>query len=256
VPPLPPNFVIIGAQKAGTRWLRVNLDCHPEVFADVPELAYFSSNRYSQGIDWYRSRFEGWDGQPIVGEATPAYMMATLRPERTAQRIDEQLPGARLFAVLRDPCERAYSGFLHHAKRGRVAVDADLLEYVRTTPPENDPLHIIAGGWYARSLTPYFERFGSRLCVLLNDDIKNDPALVYARALEHLGLQTGYLPPELDKVRFSNDVRKESRYAGADGRRRSMNEHERAALYPYFADDINRLEQMLGRDLSGWRPSG
>ena len=71
-----PTFLIIGAQKSATRWLRLNLGLHPDVFAASAELEFFNNGvRFrDEGTDWYRGKFSGWNGEAIVGEATPGYM--------------------------------------------------------------------------------------------------------------------------------------------------------------------------------------
>lgn len=258
-PPLP-TFLIIGAQKSATRWLRTNLGAHPQVFTADTESHFFSRNRFfHRGLDWYRTHFEGWDGEPIVGEATPGYMMWLDDPAKMAGRIDEYLPDVRLLALLRNPVDRAYSAFIHHMRRGRIPADADLLGWVRSVALEDDKQGfkqgLIAGGWYAASLTPYFERFGERLQVFLHDDVIDHPKRVYRCALEHIGASPDFVPPELERVVFSNSPPKPSAYHEGKGGRRKLTSEERAELYEYFRHDIDQLEELLGRDLSIWRPS-
>ena len=67
-PPLP-TFLIIGAQKSATRWLRFNLGLHPDVYVAPSEIEFFNNrNRYNDlGVSWYRAQFEGSAGEPIVG---------------------------------------------------------------------------------------------------------------------------------------------------------------------------------------------
>ena len=104
MPELPlPNFLVIGAQKSATRWLRLNLGRHPEVFTADHEIGFFNDiGRYDgAGPQWYREQFSGWAGEPHVGEATPGYMFWRHHPDRLAARIDETLPGVRLIAILR-----------------------------------------------------------------------------------------------------------------------------------------------------------
>ena len=50
-PPLP-TFLIIGAQKSATRWLRLNLGLHPDVFTARGELEFFNNgDRYrAEGV--------------------------------------------------------------------------------------------------------------------------------------------------------------------------------------------------------------
>jgi hypothetical protein len=84
-----PAFIIIGAQKSGTRWLRINLGKHPEVYAAPTETQFFHSPARVEmlGLDWYRAQFSGWAGESILGEATPGYMMWRHRPRRVAEPL-------------------------------------------------------------------------------------------------------------------------------------------------------------------------
>jgi hypothetical protein len=250
--PLPlPTFLVIGAQKSATRWLRYNLGLHPDIFTASTEIAYFNNReRFEEfGLDWYREQFAGWSGEPIVGEATPGYMMWRHHPEVVAERIDASLPGVRLVATLRNPVDRAQSALVHHTHGGAIEPGADLLEIAGRMPPEKDPLGIVAGGWYAASLAPYHERFGSRLLVVLHDEVVTDPRNVYQRALQHVGGAAGFEPPELAEVRFSRQTP-----ASAAPPKRSVTGDQYREMYAYFSDDVDRLETMFGLDLSSWRP--
>jgi hypothetical protein len=247
-PPLP-TFLIIGAQKSATRWLRSNLGKHPDVFAADEELAYFNRRSFARNdADWYRDQFVGWAGEPIVGEATPGYMMWTNDPARTARRINKTLPDVRLVALLRNPVDRAYSAMVHHKKRGRIPADARLLDIVRSQPTESEQFGLVTGGWYGASLQPYRKLFGDRLLVLLHDDVLSDPRSVYTRTLEHIGASTTFVPPELDTVVFSN---RDSRSARST---QDLTPRDRVELYEYFRKDISLLERMFALDCSGWRP--
>jgi len=247
-PPPLPNFLIIGAQKSATRWLRMNLGKHPDIYTAPRELAFFNHG-FEKGVKEYRDHFVEWDGEEFIGEATPGYRED---PDLIATRIDEVLPDGRLIALLRNPVDRAYSAFIHHMGKGRIDPGADLLRTISAIPPEDDRKSLIAGGWYGASLEPYARRFGDRLLVLLHDDVGVEPESVYTRAVRHIGASDGYLPPALSTVRFSAAVPPASAYADAGGRRRLAAE-ERLVLYRYFADDIAKLEELLGIDLDRWR---
>ena len=88
LPPLP-TFLIIGAQKSATRWLRFNLGLHLAVFTAARELEFFNNGeRYRElGPAWYRAQFVGWAGEAIRGEATPGYMFWPHRPLVVSERI-------------------------------------------------------------------------------------------------------------------------------------------------------------------------
>ena len=247
-----PTFLIIGAQKSATRWLRLNLGLHPDVFTAARELEFFNNgDRFRElGTDWYREQFEGWDGETIVGEATPGYMFWRHRPAVVAERIDETLPDVRLIATLRNPIDRAVGHGAPHRRRAASPSDSVLVELVKQTPPERDQLGIIAGGWYAASLEPYRERFGDRLLVVLHDDVDDDPRGVYDESLRHIGAVPNFVPPELERVRFSYQQRPSS-----EPGRRPLTLEERRELWEYFAADVEKLEKMIGRDLSLWDPN-
>ncbi len=253
-----PTFLIIGAQKSGTRWLRVNLGQHPDVYAAPTETMFFHSPERFEvlGLDWYRDQFWGWEGQPIVGEATPGYMMWRHRPRRVAERIAQVVPDVRLIAILRNPVDRAQSALVHSVTFGKLPPDSNLLEAISQRPPEHDPLGLVSGGWYAASLKPYRQLFGDQLLVLLHDDIQADPARVYRRALVHIGADLDFVPSDLEEVLFSNQRPRPSESSeGADGRR-ELSEEERQRVFAYFRADVEKLEPMIGRDLSMWDPGG
>jgi hypothetical protein len=246
-----PTFLIIGAQKAGTRWLRANLGQHPDIFTVSEELWFFNNvgERFDvRGEKWYRRRFSGWAGEPAIGEATPGYMMFKHEPATVAERIQQVIPDVRLIAVLRNPVDRAQSAMIHHIKRGRFPADSRLVDLVASAPPEQEMKNLIAGGWYAASLRPYLDRFGPQLLVVLNDDIASDADGLYQQAVRHVGATPGFIPKGLDEVKFSNQPRDPKR-------RQALSADDRVALYRYFRDDIAELEVMIDRDLSGWDPT-
>ena len=114
-----PDFVIIGAAKAGTTSLYDLLTRHPHVeCAALKELNYFDDD-FEKGIEWYRSHFPSprWkDGRrSITGEASPRYLFHPSVPERMAKVV----PQARLIVLLRNPVDRAYSHYQHRVRTAR-----------------------------------------------------------------------------------------------------------------------------------------
>jgi hypothetical protein len=112
-----PDYVIIGAAKAGTTSLFGWLSEHPFVEpACKKEVHYFDYNHF-RGEDWYRThfplqadreRFTAEHGRPfITGEASPSYLSHQWAPRRLAQLV----PNAKLLVAMRNPVDRAYSQF-------------------------------------------------------------------------------------------------------------------------------------------------
>jgi hypothetical protein len=250
-PPLP-TFLIVGAQKSATRWLRHNLGKHPEIYACPYEVGFFNSpKRFATlGLEWYCAQFEGWNGEQIVGEATPGYMMWRHEPRAVAERIKRTIPNGRLLAILRNPVDRANSAMVHHIKYERLHPRSNLLDLAQGRSPADDRLGLIAGGWYAASLRPYRELFGDQILVLLYDDIRDDPRGAYEVALRHIGATVDFVPRDLDELVYSNQQGESARW------KRDVFAREREELHHYFRDDLRKLEQMIGRDLSIWKPDG
>lgn len=246
-----PTFLVIGAQKSATRWLRVNLGEHPDVFTADTEVSYFNDAKRVRALQlrWYRAQFQGWSGEQEIGEATPGYMMWRHDPAEVAARMRKAVPHAKLFAVLRDPVDRAASAVRHHVKHERLPPGTDLRTAVERIEPERDRLGIVSGGWYAASLAPFRENYRRKLAVLLYDDVRDDPRAVYRQALEHLGVDPDFVPAELAEVRYAN-----AGQGGAPGGS-SVDPELRRELYDrFFRADVARLEEDLGRDLSAWDP--
>lgn len=145
---------------------------------------------------------------------------------------------------------------------------------MRDEPETCARLAILDGGRYAESLAPFVEGFGDRLLVLLHDDVASDPVATYATALRHVGADPGFVPPGISEPRNRGRVtgggaRRASPLAMAGRAKRALLHQprradeldvheltpaERAELFEHFASDVARLEDLIGRDLSCWRP--
>lgn len=202
-----PNFLIIGAQKAGTTWLSAMLRQHPDVHMPARELHFFDKERnYARGLSWYEARFSGAAGEAAIGEKTPDYLWverdgAEGHMAGAHERIAADLPDARLIAVLRDPVDRAVSAVRHLMRTGRASplrsVDAYL---VGSKAAALAPHGVLDKGFYHRQLSAYRERFAAdRMLVLVfEEDVVRRPLAALRRACEFLGVDPSF---EFDRVR-------------------------------------------------------
>ncbi len=224
------DFIVIGAQKAGTTSLFHYLHQHPEVCVPArKEAPYFSHDTavYTHGWDTYLRNLvrEGYGGDPDPahkwGTVTPHYMVGGVYEatsdaelsrdydERTVpSRIRERLPDVRLVAVLRDPVERAVSHHGMAVRRGSEqrafddAVDALLrapaLESARREPKELTGY--VAWGEYGRILRGYFELFPrEQMLVVFTDELARSPADVLSRIHEFIGVRADFTPGNLGR---------------------------------------------------------
>jgi len=110
-----PNFMIVGAQKAGTTALYEYLSKHPDIQpTKVKELHYFScESLFKNGVEFYRSLFPIGTSSKLTFDASPSYLHNTRAPGR----ILAHNPNIKIIVLLRDPVERAYSAWNMYKKR-------------------------------------------------------------------------------------------------------------------------------------------
>jgi Sulfotransferase domain len=107
-----PDFIVIGAQRAGTTSLFNVLSSHADVSPSVVKEVHFFDLNYEEGLDWYRSHFPSYPWKKYLnkhmwGEASPYYLFEP----RVPQRVHESLPDVKLIVLLRNPIDRAYSDY-------------------------------------------------------------------------------------------------------------------------------------------------
>lgn len=104
-----PSFLIIGAQKSGTTSLHYYLNQHPKLAGSYPKEVNYFSRHINRGKDltWYRKCFTSFKRNALYFESTPNY----LDSESVAHDIARAYPDIKLIMILRDPVERAFSGW-------------------------------------------------------------------------------------------------------------------------------------------------
>lgn len=271
-----PDFLIIGAQKSGTTWLRELLRLHPDVFLPPKEVHFFNQpENYAKGPPWYARHFEEAGERQIVGEKTPNYLYLPDRDDVPdgARRIHDLLPEARLIAILRDPVQRAISALNHVVYRGEVSPlhSADALIAGRKRHLVEWPL--IGMGMYHRQLSAFFDCYGREQVRVLffEDDVVGRPVPtldsvcdfigVPRRSFDEgrpdaganrlrrskLGLIIRYYLPALDEPTHRLTWRFPRYYP-------RVSDSVRRELYELFEPHNEKLFELLGRrPSSGWR---
>jgi hypothetical protein len=149
-----PNFLVIGAPKAGSTALHAALAQHPQLYLSaIKEPKFFlcddtqpprhggpgDAHSYREWI-WKREEYEAlFDDAPVGtlrGESTPFY----LSDFPAQQRIRALIPDVKLIAILRDPIDRAYSNWTHLWCDGLEPVD----DFIRACAEED---RRVAAGW-------------------------------------------------------------------------------------------------------------
>lgn len=283
-----PNFMIIGVAKAGTTSFFHYLDQHPQVFMCPIKATNFFG--YEDARDWrwvdegdspllrnfpvktfeaYEAMFAGASNEIAIGEVSPQYF----RCPTAAQRIRACLPDVKLVASLRNPAERAFSGFMMRTRRGE-AVKGFYQEL-------NSEASHVKEGFYYRRLKRYFDLFPkSQIKVYIFEEFKKDPVKVMTDLYDFLDVDTTFVPDTSVKhnpaaipknrllnrlffdptlIRITKSALPESVQVMAKRIQQQnlkpapkLPAELRAELLNLYREDILQLESLVGLDLSIW----
>lgn len=206
-----PDFLVIGAARAGTTAIHSFLRQSPQIFMPVQKETNFFAyedetltvrgpgadfiNNSVTRLEDYRRLFGGAGQGQILGEASPLYLHVPKAPER----IRRHVPDVRMVAVLRNPIDQAFSHFLY-ATKCRIEPVEDFAEALSLEEER------LAAGWqplfgysrfprYAEQLERYFALFPrDQFLIRTYDDFLSDPARLVAEILAHIGADPGFRP--------------------------------------------------------------
>jgi Sulfotransferase domain len=203
-----PNFLLIGANKAGTTSVYRYLAQHPEVYVSpMKEPNYFAPHirrrdtwRHLPGtLEEYEALFDGVGREHAIGEASTAY----LPDDEAPALVREALPEVRLVAILRNPLERAFSDYGMHRSWGDEELtfaDAVASELDGSVPGLSWGRRYVEFGFYGRHLCRWlalFER--EQLGIYLYDDLARDPEALLSGVAEFLGVSTSFSPETVER---------------------------------------------------------
>lgn len=194
-----PDFLIVGAMKAGTTTLYRDLCLHPDIHMPAekePEtLVRFGDDMDAARRD-YASLLRFAKPGAIRGEASTAY---TKRPrnEGVAERARVLLgPELKLVYLRRDPIKRIISHYKHDIGLGytRQSFEAAVT---------HDPLYL-AISRYDWQIAPWIAAFGEPAVLQLDfETYVRDRQEVARRVCAHIGVDPHRLPPVNDNAAFN-----------------------------------------------------
>jgi len=200
------EFMIIGAQKAGTTALSHFLAQHPAIaMAAGKEVHLFDSPAYSSAMsaaelnNLYAPYFEGANAENLWADATPIYLYLPY----IVPALKRYNPRLKLIVLLRDPAERALSQYAMEKGRGSEWLPlglALLLEPLRLwlarhdlTPSSSLRCHsYVDRGKYAEQLRRLYQHFpASQILVLESAQLRRDHHQVLEMVYQFLGVAGG-----------------------------------------------------------------
>ncbi len=283
-----PNFIIIGAKKAGTTSLYNYCDQHPDVYmSPLKEARFFMYDETNpehrrkpnqvfpiRTTDQYQALFADARGQKIRGEASPGYLVSRVAPDK----MHALIPNVKLAVSLRNPADRAYSNYLMRVRSGQEIWCLDNIV--------NEQAHWLQTSFYYENIKRYFDLFShEQIHVILYDDLRRDGVYVARDLYKFLGVDEQFLPdvsfhynvsgiPKtklLHRIysrlyqnhpRFKIIVKKflPQKVRRTVTKIRQSNLKKPPSLPPalrnelvrYYKEDVLRLQELIQRDLSGW----
>lgn len=205
------DFIVIGAAKSATTSLYELIKNHPQLsLPHAKEVPYFSDDKvYKRGIEWYmRANFSNAKAGTLWGTVTPQYMIGQgkVTPDMVAERIKNDMPNAKIVALLRHPIERAFSHYRMlyksgHEKRSFEQAVEDILGGNTKLENYDDPdSNYIFCSEYGNILSSYFERFPKEnILVLATDQLKHDPSGALEEFFKFLGVDANYRPTKINQ---------------------------------------------------------
>ncbi len=295
-----PNFLIIGAAKSGTTAIYTYLKQHPEIYMSPrKELRYFSNitpppedvpkdyiHESVQTLEAYERYFDGVTDERIYGESSPMYLYTP----GTAERIKTTLPDVKLFAILRNPVERAFSAYTHGLREWKEP--AGTFEEALAREPERIQAgwgmlwHYTQAGFYYQQLQRYYKVFArEQIMVVLHDDLVADASQLMRAMFAFLEVDPDFKPDTSAHPNVSGFPRSESLHRwmrkvfvednllqrlsrklfpmafrqkiiqqvrALNLEKRQMPDDIRGQLQALFREDTEKLENLIERDLAHW----
>ncbi len=237
-------------------------------------------------LEDYQALYAGATHEKARGEASNSNLYFS----SSCARIRQYVPEAKLIALLRHPADRAFSAYMHLRRDGRETVEdfgeALALEAEREALYWARMWHLTKVGRYYEQLKPFFDTFDhAQIRVYLYDDFSADPLAVLQDIFRFLEVDPTFEPtiktginrtgvPKYPRVNAlvgkvldrPNPIRFVSRRLFPEVTRHRVSQYLRGRnlirprippdirrhLTAEFEEEILHLQDLIGRDLSGW----
>ncbi len=194
-----PNFIIVGAPKAGTTALYKFLENNKSVFMSNPkEVNFFSANElrkqniyydyfFVENLSDYEKLFKDSKKNQIIGEASVSYLYY----EKTPEKIKKIIPDVKIIIMLRNPVKRAFSHYLMDKRLGLVKYS---FEQIVKSYGKNESMKIyyqqyIELGLYYKQIKRYMKFFDSKkIKIYFQKDLLRDPNSIMENLYKFLNI--------------------------------------------------------------------
>ncbi len=257
----PVKFFYLGPPKTASTWVFECLKEHPQISAtDHSETNYFDIH-FHEGEDWYDNLYQKETGVRI--DCTPTYINSL----QSLERILTYNPDAKFAYGVRNPVDRAFSGYWHVRRTGQINYKfEDILDTYVWFRAWVEP------GIISSQIAWLHDRVGKEKCVpVFFDDIKTHKNEIISNLYEYIDIDKSFVPDTKDKKvnvarpktslfaratnKFANIVACEKTLKGLSGKKEyldGMCPKFRRKLNAICMPEIEAMSELTGRDLTGW----
>ena len=177
------DFVIVGAQKAGTSALSKFLADVPGVYLPRGEVPLFESPHFeSGGVDALKFLMRDQSAMAVRGIKRPNYLGLEVIPAR----ISQAFPNVNIIIVLRDPLLRAVSAYLHYVEYSHlppIVPEVGLKVLLNGESLDSPRAHeVLDWGRYRVLIQRYLREFDrERIIVIDQEELNHRPLLAVSR---------------------------------------------------------------------------
>lgn len=229
-----PDFIGIGAQKAGTSWLHANLMVHQQVFMPKEKELHYFDRDFEKPLSFYSSYFEKAEHM-IKGEITPAY--STL-PEFVIQQIHSHMPELKILFIMRNPVDRAWSK-LKMALINRN-IEIETLSENLMLQVLKDPL-VTEKGKYSLIIRQWEKFFAKNMKILFFESIINSPQELLTETFSFLGLDKNV---DWSLFPYKSVINSTTPHIMPSSIKRE--------LYSLYKDEILTIHEIFGNPVDSW----
>lgn len=235
-------------------------------------------------VEEYEALYAGNENRPARLDISPSYLVF---PEQTIPGIRKYTPDVKMMVIYRQPADRGYSNYLMHVRMG----DETLAGYPEALAAEAAGIPRVDGrprtyfnrGFYLERTKAFLQAFPrERFLFLLYDDLARDPAELLRTIFQFLEVDSDFTPDMRTRHNAGSWPRSQfahrmvtsthpikRRLAGLipsalrkqiSRRFYALNLQPPPQLDPAlrreltlrYREDILGLQDLIGRDLSGW----
>ncbi len=273
-----PDFLIIGAMKAGTTSLHSYLGKHPEIHtSELKEINFFSSeDKYIKGIHWYKKHFI--TDKRIKGESSQGYSRAHMT-KNVPEKIHETIPNVKLIYILRDPVERIISHYYETVSQDTYILKNFVSAIIKN--PNNNWVKTSSYYWQLEKYLLFFKR--DQFLFITSEELKKSKLNTLNKVFTFLGVEEindesifdferntrsekkKYLPivKKIGQSKLGTlipiSIKRKMKHnwlAQKFGKKKinkiPFSENDKSKLRDILSPDVEKLKKYTGNDFSDW----